>query len=155
MVNNCTGDCDICATWKSHYDTLLNSIDKSHGSSVLNFEKLSKVIIVTRVSIAAAFKSLKFDKASGADRLAAELFINAHDIIQPILSSLFAIFIRYGYICLLFFVNTALVYIIKIRHATRVVKNNYKPIALVTALSKLFEPCLLEFLAIHHITDDH
>ena len=34
-------------------------------------------------------------------------------------------------------------------------KNNYRPIALVTATSKLFEICLLEILQMYLITHDH
>ena len=36
-----------------------------------------------------------------------------------------------------------------------VTKNNYRPIALVTADSKIFEICILEVLEMHLITHDH
>ena len=34
-------------------------------------------------------------------------------------------------------------------------KNNYRPIALVTAASKIFETCILEFLEMYLVTHDH
>ena len=44
------------------------------------------------------------------------------------------------------FMKTAIVLIIKIKTGDSSDKNNYRPIALVTACSKIFEICLLEML---------
>ena len=51
--------------------------------------------------------------------------------------------------------KTALVPIIKNKTRDTSDKNNYRPIALVTAASKIFEICILELLKMYLITHDH
>ena len=50
--------------------------------------------------------------------------------------------------------KTGIVPIIKINTGDTSDKNNYRPIALVTASSKLFEMCILEILETYLITHD-
>ena len=51
--------------------------------------------------------------------------------------------------------KTAIVPIMKNKTGDTSDKNNYRPIALVTAASKLFEICILEILETYLITHDH
>ena len=51
--------------------------------------------------------------------------------------------------------KTALIPIIKNKTGDTSDKNNYRPIALVTAASKNFEICILEVLEMYLITHDH
>ena len=51
--------------------------------------------------------------------------------------------------------KTALVPIVKNKTRDTSDKNNYRPIAIVTAASKLFEICILEILDTYLITHDH
>ena len=51
--------------------------------------------------------------------------------------------------------KTAIVPIIKNKKGYSSDKGNYRPIALVTACSKIFEICLLKMLEIYLDTDDH
>ena len=51
--------------------------------------------------------------------------------------------------------KTALVPIIKNKTGDTSDKNNYRPIALVTAAWKIFEICILELLEVYLITHDH
>ena len=51
--------------------------------------------------------------------------------------------------------KTAIVPIIKNKTGDTSHKNKYRPIALVTAASKLFEICILEILKTYLITHDH
>ena len=53
------------------------------------------------------------------------------------------------------FMKTANVPIIKNKTGYSSDKGNYRPIALVTACSKIFEICLLKMLEIYLDTDDH
>ena len=140
---------------QTNYESLLNSVsDRSHGGVTADFENLSDVITLTPADIISAFKSLKLGKASGVDCLAAEHFLHALDIQYPILSILFTSFITHGYLPA-DFMKTALVPIIKNKTGATGDKNNYRPIALVTATSKNFEICLLEILEMYLITHDH
>ena len=51
--------------------------------------------------------------------------------------------------------KTAIVPIIKCKTGNSSDKNNYLPIALVTACSKIFELCLLEIIEVYLDTHDH
>ena len=94
------------------------------------------------------------EKACGVDGVSAEHFLYTHNVLHVLLSLLFTSFITNGYLPL-DFVKTALVPIIKIKTGDTSDKNNYRPIALVTAASKIFEFCILELLDMYLITHDH
>ena len=89
------------------------------------------------VDISNAFKSLKIGKACGVDGVPAEHLLYAHDILHVFLSLLFTSFITHGHLSSNF-MKTALVPIIKSKTGDTSDKNNYRPIALVTAASKIF-----------------
>ena len=144
--------------WQTHYQTLLNSVKTTeHKERVLieTFEMSnSSQIIFTPIDISNALKSLKIGKACGVDGVSAEHFLYAHDILYVLLSFLFTSFITHGHLPSNF-IKTALVHIIKNKTGDTSDKNNYRPIALVTAASKIFEICILEVLEMYLITHDH
>ena len=78
----------------------------------------------------------------------------ATNIIHVYLSLLFNCFISHGYLPR-DFMKTAIVPIIKNKTGDSSDKSNYRPIALVTACSKIFEICLLEMLEEYLQTHDH
>ena len=120
--------------------------------------KLSSIrgesILFSTSDINVALHSLKSGKSCGVDGLAAEHFLFAHRITHVFLSILFNTFILHGYLPA-DFMKTAIVPIIKNKTGDTSDKNNYRPIALVTAASKLFEICILEILETYLITHDH
>ena len=79
------------------------------------------------------------------DGLAAEHFKYAHRISHVFLSLLFNSFISQRYLPT-DFMKTALVPIVKNKIGNTSDKNNYRPIAIVTAASKLIEICILKVL---------
>ena len=87
------------------------------------------------------------------DGLAAEHFIYADAIIHIHLSLLFNCFISHDYLPR-DFMKTAIVPIIKNKSGNSSDKANYRPIALVTACSKIFESCLLIMLEKYLHTHD-
>ena len=93
-------------------------------------------------------------KACGVDGLAAEHFIYADERIHVILSILFNYFISHGYLPSEF-MKTAIVMSIKNKTGDTNDKNNYRPIALVTACSKFFELCILSIIENYICTHDH
>ena len=114
----------------------------------------SKSILFTNSDLSSALKRLKKGEACGVDGLAAEHFIYAHSITHVFLSLLFNASIRHGHLPT-DFMKTAIVPIIKNNSRDTSDKNNYRPIALFNATSKLFEICLLEILQMYLITHDH
>ena len=97
---------------------------------------------------------MKSGKASCVHGLAAEHFLYADDYVNVYLSLLFNSFSCHGYLPLEF-MKTAIVPIIKSKTGNSSDKNNYRPIALVTACSKIFELCLLEFIELYLDTHDN
>ena len=76
--------------------------------------------------------SLKCSKSSGIDGISAEHFVFAHSRIHVLLSLLFSAFVMHGYLPSMF-MKIAIVPIIKTKTGDTSDKNNYWPIALVTA----------------------
>ena len=108
--------------------------------------KTDKDIECTRkfliASITNLCKYLKGGKASDVDGLAAEHFLYADRHMYVYLSLLFNSFMYHSYL-LAEFMKTAIVPIIKCKAGNSSDRNNYRPIALVIACSKIFEFCLL------------
>ena len=156
-INDCVGDTDICKMWQDHYQSLLNSVKNlEHKTSVTS--KLSFIenesVEIRPLDIVNALKSVNKGKACGVDGLAAEHFIYADERIHVILSILFNCFISHGYLPSEF-MKTAIVPIIKNKTGDTSDKNNYRPIALVTACSKIFELCILSIIENYICTHDH
>ena len=157
-VDHCVGEEEISNMWQIHYQSLLNSVESTqHKASVklkttniLNTSKIS----FTPIDISNAFKSLKLGKACGVDGVSAKHFLYAHNVLHVLLSLLFISFITQSYLPP-DFMKTALVPIIKNKTGDTSDKNNYRPIDLVTAASKIFEICILELLEMYLITHDH
>ena len=156
-INDCVGDTDICKMWQDHYESLLNSVKSlehktSVTSTISSIENES--IEIRPLDIVNALKSVNKGKACGVDGLAAEHFIYADERIHVILSILFNCFISHGYLPSEF-MKTAIVPIIKNKTGDTSDKNNYRPIALVTACSKIFELCILSIIENYICTHDH
>ena len=143
--------------WQDHYKSILSSV-KTNSRQQFVTNRLSSIrgesILFSTSDINVALHSLKSGKSCGVDGLAAEHFLFAHRITHVFLSLLFNTFILHGYLPA-DFMKTAIVPIIKNKTGDTSDKNNYRPIALVTAASKLFEICILEILDTYLITHDH
>ena len=79
--------------------------------------------------------------------------ITCQSVLSILLSLLFSAFITHGYLPNMF-MKTAIVPIIKNKTGYTSDKNNYRPIALVTAASKIFELCLSIILEDYLVTHD-
>ena len=157
-VDGSVGDTEIAEMWKCHYKSLLNSVQNGEfkKSVVLDINQqheTSTCITITLFNILDALKSIKCGKSSGVDGISAEHFIFAHSRIHVLLSLLFSAFITHGYVPDMF-MKTAIVPIIKNKTGDTSDKNNYRPIALVTAVSKIFELCLSIILEDYLVTHD-
>ena len=146
MIDNCTGDKEIIDMWQAHYKTLLNSVKISSSKAFVERElhtiKDSSIVFFP-IDIFNALKNAKTGKAGVVDGIAAEHFIYADAIIHVHLSLIFKCFISHSYLPREF-MKTAIVPIIKNKSEKTCDKSNYnRPIALVTACSKIFESCLL------------
>ena len=155
-VDGCVGDTNIAEMWKCHYKSLLNSVENKNckKSVMLDINKqIKNSITITPFNILDALKNIKCGKSSGIDGISAEHFVFAHSRIHVLLSLLFSAFVMHGYLPSMF-LKTAIVPIIKNKTGDTSDKNNYRPIALVTAASKIFELCLSVILENYLFTHD-
>ena len=104
-------------------------------------KQIKNSITISPFDILYALKNIKCGKSSGIDGISAEHFVFAHSRIHVLLSLSISAFITHGYLPGMF-MKTAVVSIIKNKTGDTSDKNNYRPIALVTAASKIFELCL-------------
>ena len=155
-IDGSVGDTDIAEMWKCHYKSLLNSVKndefKNSVKSDIN-QQHPNSIIITPFNVLDALKNIKCGKSCGVDGISAEHFVFAHSRIHVLLSLLFSAFITHGHLPDMF-MKTAIVPIIKNKTGNTSDKNNYRPIALVTAASKIFELCLSVILEDYLITHD-
>ena len=93
-------------------------------------------------------------KSAGIDGLAAEHFVYSHSSISVHLAFLFTCMLNHGHVPTAF-MKTSIIPILKNRNGDSSDKNNYRPIAIVTAISKLFELCLSKLLDTFLVTSDN
>ena len=149
-VDGCVGDEGNTDMWLKHYSYLLNSVNKSvirdKVSSYLNDDSNNYAPIHISIDdVEKAPRQAKLGKSCGVDGLAAEHFIYASNCAKIYLSILFASVISLGYLHNSLMKSTTIL-IIKNKTDDTNDKNNYQPIALVTAMSTIFELCLFEKL---------
>ena len=155
-VDGSVGDTEIAEMWKCHYKSLLNSVQSEEfkKSVMLDINQQHETSITfTPFNILNALKSIKCGKSSGVDGISAEHFVFVHSRIHVLLSLSFSAFITHGYLPDMF-MKTTIVPIIKNKPGDTSDKNNYRPIALVTAASKSFELCLSIILEDYLVTHD-
>ncbi len=99
-------------------------------------------LVISPTDISAAISDLKRGKSVGHDLLAAEHFIHANFILHVLLSLLFTSFMTHGHLPD-DIMKTIIVPLIKNKMGDLSDKNNYRPIALVTAVSKVLEIVIL------------
>ena len=148
-VDGCHGEQDIAQMWKSHFEKIMNCVDSEHHKPfvmdcVYNLDSADHTVIEPD-HVKDALKKAKRGKASGPDGLSMEHFIHADGSISVYLSLLFTCMLTHGHMPANFMKST-IVPLIKNKNGDSSDKSNYRPIALVTPCSKLFELVLLDFI---------
>ena len=135
------------STGKKHFHTILNSniVDESLISSIVN--KLDDIqysegmnVICTYVSL--LISQLECGKSAEPDGVCAEAIKFSHRRIGILLSLFFNLCLSHGYLPHAI-IETTIVPIVKNKCGNITDSNNYRPIALATIVSKLFESVLL------------
>ena len=156
-VEGATGHVDITNMWHDHFKGLLNCVDNiTHREYVLDSigDMPTQYDLFTPVEIKSAIESLKGNKASGTDNVFAEHLKHAGAKIHVLLSICFNACMVHG--CLpSTMTDTILVPIIKDKTGNASSKANYRPIALTSVLSKVFETALLSKLESVFETSDY
>jgi hypothetical protein len=145
---------DICNMWRDHFSNLLNSADNSDMHSVFDTINVCEIDAFTHDNILDAIKVLKSGKSSGKDGLRAEAFKHANKSIVVYLCIFFNAVICHGYIPR-DLMDTIIVPIVKDKKGNLESKDNYRPIALTTVMSKIFEILILNCYQGFLVTTDN
>ena len=152
-VGGKSGEADICHMWKEHFCKLLNSsqlVDKCDRV----YDVSNTCDIFTHTEMLTAISYLKTGKAVGNDCLSAESFKYADTSICVFLCMLFNSILYHSYLPSKL-MDTVIVPIVKDKKGDLGSKNNFRPIALTTLMSKLFEILILNrYGNLLHSTDN-
>lgn len=151
-INGISDPQGITKSWREYYKELLNSnndivnklyvlneFDKDNYCSNISYECIFKP-----ADVEAAVKSLKKGKAPGKDTLSSEHIIFSHERLYVILCILLNCCISHGYLPIRL-LDAVIVPVIKNKKGDITDMNNYRPIALVCIISKIFELMILNY----------
>ena len=141
-VNGCTGESEIAEMWKDQYMALLNS---STLRFPINYNEIEHAPLqrFTTTEIKSAVSLLKIGKSAGPDLLESENFKYCDDSICVYLCILFNCMIIHNYLPKPF-MDTVIVPLVKDKKESVSDCNNYRPIAITTIMSKIFELVILD-----------
>lgn len=141
-VEGINGAENIAAMWKNHFQDLFNCIQRYDLSDIdCNNTNVSDVVVCEN-EITSAIKSLSLGKSCGMDGIYAEHLKYCSDLIVPILSKCFSSFFVHGFLPSRL-LSVVLVPIVKDKTAKITSKDNYRPIALASVVSKVLEKIIL------------
>ena len=146
-IDGVSGETDISNFWKDHFYKLLNTNDcdtilKSSIMSKLDNVQYSNDMIISIKLIQEAVGNLECGKSAGPDGIFAESIKFAHHRIHVLLSLCFSLCFTHGYMSL-DMIKTTIVPVIKNKCGNLADSNNYRPIAIATYVSKLYEFTIL------------
>ena len=141
-LDNATGEQDICKLWREKYVKLFNSVDAlNNHEDVLGRNDYCDHITVNQISL--LVKNLSVGKAIGVDCIPAEVFIHSSHRLRTLIAIFINACFKHSYIPQVI-TDTVLVPIVKNKLKPATDSNNYRPIAIATAMSKLIELVILD-----------
>ena len=151
-INGTTGQDKIVELWRKHYHDLFNCLQRN-VFRIDNVE-FTESIVVRPDEITAALKKLGDNKSSGLDSISAEHLKNASNRLIPLLAMCITGLLVHG-ILPDSMISVLLVPVIKDKTGKISSKDNYRPIALASILSKVLEIILLSRLEVYLTTNDN
>ena len=128
--------------WQKHVETLLNRVNDNSTKEYVLSHIESTVYGNVLIRNCDVIVSLKSTNACGLDGLAVEHFIFAREYVCTILTILFNSILNHSSLPETF-MKSSIVPFIKNKTRDTTDKNNYRPIAVVIAPSKVFESSIL------------
>ena len=157
-VGGATGRDSIDCMWKTHYANLFNCVDSASDKESVSDYTIIRVSNVHDTlcsdDVKSSVNSLSANKAYGLDNIFAEHLLYASPSVHPLLSICFNAFIVHGFLPS-DLTDTVLVPIVKEKTGDISDKGNYRPIALASVVSKVFEMSLLVKLEKYLYSSDY
>lgn len=140
-IGGAEGDKDICDMWAHHYTKLFKNDCASPNHSCKSCDK-NDLYRASEHDVDKCIKKLKNGKAAGIDKLTAESLKYADPLLNVLLAQLFNSCLAHAFIPDVI-MRVVLVPILKKNGLDASVVKNYRPIALATIISKVFELLIL------------
>ena len=145
-VGGASGSKEICEMWRNHYSALLNS-SKDISSKSYVLEQFDNVcsndnIEVSHNEVDEAIKKLKRGKTKGKDNISSEHILHSHSSLSILLSVCFKLMFSHGHIPH-GLMDTIVISLLKDKKGNTTDKDNYRPIAITCAFSKVLEIIIL------------
>ena len=156
-IGKSTGPNAIAEQWKNHYSSILNSVPPGrHYKGITEFLESTTYYneTLTAIGVKNAIADLKLGKASGLDTLSAEHFRYASNRISVLLSLCFSAMLIHSHVPKAFS-DTVLVPMIKNKNGDITDIDNYRPIAITSVASKVFEKIILSRIQDSLYTNDN
>ena len=156
-VASVSGDSNIAGMWKKHFSDTLNSVNNDNLKDAVLSKLNNSVSGTSSFSVSEIFESildLSSGRASGSDELSAEHFKFAGTPCATHLSLCFSMMLKHNFLPPSL-TKVILSPIVKDKTGNISDKNNYRPIALATVSSKIFERVILNRCRSNLTTSDH
>ena len=160
VIDGVSGPDSIASHWKQHFDKLLNvhvNSDNSLKDYILsNFDKIkhNSNMSVSTKSVSEIIGKLECGKSAGPDGIGVEYLKFSNIKIHILLPLCFTLCLAHGYLPPAM-IETTIVPIVKNKLGNLADSSNYRPIALATIASKMFESVLLFKCAEYLSTSDN
>ena len=153
-IENASGPQEIVQLWGKHYYEILNCLPKVSHDTNFQLDTPINDVRVKICEIIDAIKSLKDNKSCGLDGIYAEHIKYASGKLIPLLSMCFSGLLVHGFLPSSL-MSVMLIPIIKNKCGSISSKDNYRPIALASIVSKLIEIVILNRIDKYLITSDN
>ena len=151
-IEGISGEERIVELWRKHYSDLFNCLRS--GVCNIGGVEFNEGIVVRINEMEEAINKLENNKSSGLDSISAEHLKNASKKLVPLLSMCITGFLIHGFIPDSM-IAVLLVPVIKDKTGKITSKDNYRPIALASVMSKVLEMILLARLEVFLLTKDN
>ena len=152
-INNVTGAQNILELWRKHFFDLFNCLQRQNiDSSKLILESTPNEVLVTAEEVKNAINKLDLNKTCGDDKIYAEHLKYSSERILPLLSICITSMFSHGYLPSSM-LSVVIVPIIKDKSGKISAKDNYRPIAIASILSKIIELIILDRIEICLLTN--
>ena len=153
-IENANGPKEIAELWEKHYYKIFNCLTKVSYDSNFQLDESINNERVTSNEIIDAIKSLKDNKSCGLDGIYAEHIKYGSDKLIPLLSMCLSGLFVHGFLPSSL-MSVVLIPIIKNKCGSISSKDNYRPIALASIVSKLIEVVILNRIENFLVTSDN
>ena len=152
-IEGVSGGEQIVEFWRTHFSQLLNCVSNSSVHACeYGCDTPYEELFVSIEEVTHAIEKLDLNKACGSDGICSEHLKYASNVLVPLLAMCFTSFISHGFLPESM-LSVMLVPVIKDKAGKIYSKDNYRPIALASVISKLVEVIMLDRIEMHMITN--